>query len=1205
MNSKVKLIDLMTKRAEDKIKPKKAGKSNETKALQKKKQKNAFVTKMKARVMDAFEEVVAHGMNVCIRNFEIRFEDAMGTLTGGRSTIGCFQVGHLELRASAVQDQKTEVPQDNSLERNFRAFGDWKVPSDQSPGFVQLQSGKSSSSATGIGGGNKLDVADKEEAELQKAAKTIEKKSASGMWSNSSRKQQQDQPRKGVRCALELDRVCAFLDILPWKEERVRGVTKGSISDLGVEAKAAVMSPLGAFSKGSRLSHYAWQVQENSLVDIVKFLRHRQRWQLWERARLAVCTEIVGATSGKDKTCPLANSRRCEQVRVLRERMAAHKYLLFPCSCTVHGLVKRVSPADELDKNFWPVGYDFDVVVPELHAAADLEQMAALNMIAKYMKAWNTEDKRMQWFPQQGGTIDRWAYALRQVLMKIDPKFRWNSLAWIELRRRSRIKKSLVEALTTGWQPDDSFEKVGNFRRIGCLQVNLSTIDIVDARTEAAQINAAARLEAVRQKRKSRFGVLAGLCHKSETADDDVALAESDQQDIVLDVEEPTSPQTPSKSSASTETSPSTGGLGKAFQVRISINLTHATLLTPPLVIESAAAQGSSSNIAAPKFVSEGSSSAYVSANNFAHAMGRDNERRAIIKCHTTGIVAVITQGAPESVWFRFCPPDVAGDVESGAVRKGDLAIAAMINEMGVVLAVAPPNASRLRRMVGLCGKRPRKLQTAMQQSQEKDKEGESNSFKGDPVIQIRIAKVNTVDTMAPVEEHEQKQGIKNGGMRPTVPELRVAVCFPGQVEVNIIKPLIKVVKDKIMNPLPKLEAQKKHSQTHEFRQNCADIANGKVDLQFLHVIEKMRENHTLRRVLIDKKARKAEKQIGIAGPLKEIRVRARITFVNGANARQVEVYTKSRWLDRMAELPPGVMELSRGGTPPMLKTGYIPGKDSMSKNSHGVTLLRLPSGWWCASEAEVAVTRDRVQRDWALRKSGTNDDMTCAGNSALELEIGMMLEKTPFVDHKRYVTSRSSLGVPPSVQIIPETAPLPPEALPPALPLNTKDLPEGLRELGQLCDVPMRCCDRLELREGFTPRGVNLVGHQDMSLVGKVQLSTSSFNRSTSPCHFGTSTFGQVPQVESAPISPQMKHNGIGALAMLATGNAKVQVLELDPSRQSVLVAKGSKGMINLNSDNVADIQMTQMVVVPAVIGLPAPTLAHVLLDIARYHEL
>merc|ERR1719424_89936 len=132
--------------------------------------------------------------------------------------------------------------------------------------------------------------------------------------------------------------------------------------------------------------------------------------------------------------------------------------------------------------------------------------MAALNMIAKYMKAWNTEDKRMQWFPQQGGTIDRWAYALRQVLMKIDPKFRWNSLAWIELRRRSRIKKSLVEALTTGWQPDDSFDKVGNHRRIGCLQVNLSTIDIVDARTEAAQINAAARLEALRQKRKSRFG---------------------------------------------------------------------------------------------------------------------------------------------------------------------------------------------------------------------------------------------------------------------------------------------------------------------------------------------------------------------------------------------------------------------------------------------------------------------------------------------------------------------------------------------------------------------------------------------------------------------------------------------------------------------------------------------------------------------------
>merc|ERR1719424_2304430 len=128
----------------------------------------------------------------------------------------------------------------------------------------------------------------------------------------------------------------------------------------------------------------------------------------------------------RDKYCELAVQERCtrrfaeaeakaasERMRRLREKVTSHRYILTPCGCSMHAVMKSpnknaIMLKAELDaadaaagtvSTFWPPQTDIDVHITAIPLAVDLAQARHLVRLVDYLKRWKREDNRMMWYP--------------------------------------------------------------------------------------------------------------------------------------------------------------------------------------------------------------------------------------------------------------------------------------------------------------------------------------------------------------------------------------------------------------------------------------------------------------------------------------------------------------------------------------------------------------------------------------------------------------------------------------------------------------------------------------------------------------------------------------------------------------------------------------------------------------------------------------
>lgn len=610
-DGKSKLVELMTKVF--KSSTPQAGGDDDGDGANKPKKMNVAAAKkksieyMKRNLKQVIGEVLAHGMHVSIKNVEIRYEDANGYLSGGPAVIGGFKVTSAQIRAlGALEDEED----DDHPEEDFRVKGKWLAGDANDPKFFSEVSRKSS------GGSSRS-------PEGPGAASSPTYFSGFGFDKEATKKRHLNH---GVRVAMEMFNLCAF-----WDMHEGRSLNKNAL--------------------------YTPMLQEGTGVDILSFLHDRQRRENRERLRLAVLHRVEKSFIKRDGKSAI------ERMRRLRDRVAAHRYLLLPSGCSLHALVKPPAAGDrDPFEDFWPVATNIDCFVPSVPLVVDLSQAQCIYKVVNYFKTWKKQDQRVMWQPvphhdSSQIAYQRWGLALRQVLHGIDDTYPWHSLAWVEMRRRAAINQEYLSELCTTPRDTD---------KIAALQVGLPLAEVLLARQAAASANAAERLkkrESRVQKLRSKLGMILlrrmSKAADSKESDEEVSLR-VEQANDVMKREETSAKELEALEGKANNALPASA---KAAQVLVRMDVMEAKLLCESPVVSR-------------------------------------KPRRLLMHLKARGISCIGTRCAPRKVWMRWAPQErvqeLANDVRAPEDPVGEVTV----NDLRAVLCSAPTTAPRMRRLL-------------------------------------------------------------------------------------------------------------------------------------------------------------------------------------------------------------------------------------------------------------------------------------------------------------------------------------------------------------------------------------------------------------------------------------------------------------------------------------------------------------------------
>lgn len=655
-DAKARLIELLTNRMEATAKPKLSSAAVAADAKRATMVAKSAATNLVKRIgRGVVRSALTNGMLVSVRNLEVRYEDCLGDLTrNGGVLVAGIRVDTASMRIRVADHSGTiEGGHDG-----FRACGRWTTVTEVSAGCQvlpkpPLQSTSShSSAATALLVGSTTSTKD-----LNKAIK------------------------EGVMLSLHATDVCSFWDMLQ--------------GDAAANEDARI---------GSKL-------REGSGVDIAGFLLANARSNARERARLALCREVEARLAKES-----GHKYAAERARKLRDRFAAHTYVILPFRCSVHSILRPIgkwaakvehhsvefddseygsnmissplSPSNTdtgspFRRKTWQPHNDVNVEVAGLCINLDLAQAGSFLYLVDYFKRWFREDRRMRSRPHPRDTYQApvfmyWSYALSRVLHGIDPNYRWKSLSWIELRLIAFFRSEYFAALSS--------EAGRSKDRLRALQVPLPLKTALFVRQEGASALATKRFLRKAQAQRNWTAWLPFKETDTSPTDmnwtEDVFLAEGISRSF-------TAFEFGSKKELRIDVKPAQ----EALQVCCSVGSASIYLLQPPHSLHAK--------------VNQARKSVESVFSMKPDPTGRNSSvRRQLINIRASGINALIAKMAPRHIWMRMAPPAAAMRIAEAddEVPEG-IASEATLDEFHVVWCEAPPNAPHMRRVASCSSK--------------------------------------------------------------------------------------------------------------------------------------------------------------------------------------------------------------------------------------------------------------------------------------------------------------------------------------------------------------------------------------------------------------------------------------------------------------------------------------------------------------------
>lgn len=404
----------------------------------------SFLRHLKKGLLKRAETMLSGGMHVAIRNIEVRFEDGFSDrapysvcpCTTGATIVAGVRIGHIDCRARAVRPGSLQ-----DAER-LRVTGTWDF---QIPMTASVQDSSSKVSAR---------------------------------QSRSSPRKHQKHHSLGAN--FTMNEFAVFWDRYTAGDKRINSLDRYTEA---LQQKAA-----GNIDAFLRL-HVRKQQSERMALQLcleverrISQAQSRRRVllaELWHRRQWSPPLFDVQAAafpSSADVVEPGARAK----VQRLRDRVTMHRYVVLPFDVSAHCLVTP-SQACGAAPNI-----DVDVLVPSLTTMLDVSQAASVVRLLGYFKRWQADDLRFQWMPppaHRGGAsaTNRWWFALREVLVGLDPNRQWQCLAFVDSRRTYRQKARVIHLL------EQNMVRSHHRDLISILQVGLTPAAIIGCRKKVAE----------------------------------------------------------------------------------------------------------------------------------------------------------------------------------------------------------------------------------------------------------------------------------------------------------------------------------------------------------------------------------------------------------------------------------------------------------------------------------------------------------------------------------------------------------------------------------------------------------------------------------------------------------------------------------------------------------------------------------------------
>mmetsp|Transcript_103622 Transcript_103622/g.334094 ORF Transcript_103622/g.334094 Transcript_103622/m.334094 type:complete len:823 (-) Transcript_103622:81-2549(-) len=643
----------------------------------------------------------------------------------------------------------------------------------------------------------------------------------------------------------------------------------------------------------------------------------------------------------------VGTSSASEFARRLRDRVAAHKYVMMPCGCSLHMIGRTHGVAGEAARDSWLPQIDVDLDVPKFSVAPSLSQAKSFAWLLDYCQRWVAQDTRFQWKPpppERGGASAnaRWTYALQRILCSIEPRYEWQSLSWINMRRRYFLRAEYLRALMADRPLDQE--------HIAVLQVALPIQDALSIRKEAALTIA------LRQRQRNRFApILRGLRRigrRSLRADPSESVAASS-----------TSPPDSYDVSRNAETSVPVSSNGTYFpgprgRAETAIQF-HVHITTAQLGL-------------------------FCASHLEEHAV-----RRPLIWAQAVNVDLLAAHSAPRLVWSRLAPPACVQELPPEGPAPSGVVMELTANDVRAVCYTMPTSAPRMRRLFS-CGQVPKR------------RGSRSRASCGSPGSWCPAGNLGA-DAGAPGSQATMRlRGAQMRRLEGDHRSWRFAAVVP-TLEVNICKPLLQALLRTVRPPpLPQMPLQRRFADfgvNSRFTKHKSSAGTSRVSLIedhdpiFWGDLLELGRLHAAR-ARAKKKWRRMEKLMGAAGLRQGGVISGSVLLLGGLRSDVLEPFNEERWLRRAFHLPPGTLMLSRGGKPPELKVGFRP-----LASGHGACgPAQAADGWWFETAAEAKVASDLLglsrpeEQSETSARPGEGRDQSCAGEDAQELPVQELL---------------------------------------------------------------------------------------------------------------------------------------------------------------------------------------------------------------------
>eukprot|EP00928_Gymnodinium_smaydae_P029869 TRINITY_DN22375_c0_g1_i1.p1 TRINITY_DN22375_c0_g1~~TRINITY_DN22375_c0_g1_i1.p1 ORF type:complete len:1363 (-),score=242.18 TRINITY_DN22375_c0_g1_i1:102-4190(-) len=381
LESNTKLITLLTRRMEANAKPKFS--DGEAPARRKKKSQNRAAAMIKKKLRRIAEGVLARGMAVSVRNFEVRYEDLSGELTkDGNAVVSGVRVGSVQLRIHCNASNEL-----GAHDTDFRATGRWN--SNQDLGAVEQKKQSQHSPRGSVG-------------------KKVSKIESERKFAH------------GIRVAMKVERLCVFWDLhrLDSDDAAKRGYSCMLQESSGVDVTKFLQE------------HINDRRRERVAMALCREVERR-------------LTPVLGRTA-RERARRLRDRVSVHQYLVSPFGVSVHASLrphALEGTPKLPRMTASAAPQNEVDIDVPRIGCNMDL--SQLSSMVHLLDYVKRWVRDDKRFRWRPPPAKFGFSSARA----RWAYALERVLHNIDPTCPWYSLFFLSMQRTTQVRAELLSAL--------------------------------------------------------------------------------------------------------------------------------------------------------------------------------------------------------------------------------------------------------------------------------------------------------------------------------------------------------------------------------------------------------------------------------------------------------------------------------------------------------------------------------------------------------------------------------------------------------------------------------------------------------------------------------------------------------------------------------------------------------------------------------------